>query len=300
MYDIIIVGGGPAGMTAAIYGASARKKVLILEKDSMGGKILKTNKIKNYPGFEEISGFDYSNNLFNQVKKLGVEVKFEEVLKINKDKSIITNKSKYNAGAIIIATGSKNKTLNILNEDKFLGKGISYCATCDGMFFKGKNVAIVGGGNSSISEALYLSNIVKNLYVIYRQKEFKFDSIDLETLKKKDNVTFIFNSTVSKLNGNEFIESITVKNNEDNNESDISVDGLFISIGFTPLSSLCEEILELSDNGYIISNEECTTNIDGVFVAGDVRKKSVRQLTTACSDGTIAAIKAFNYLNRKK
>lgn len=300
MYDIIIVGGGPAGMTAAIYGASARKKVLILEKDSMGGKILKTNKIKNYPGFEEISGFDYSNNLFNQVKKLGVEVKFEEVLKINKDKSIITNKSKYNAGAIIIATGSKNKTLNILNEDKFLGKGISYCATCDGMFFKGKNVAIVGGGNSSISEALYLSNIVKNLYVIYRQKEFKFDSIDLETLKKKDNVTFIFNSTVSKLNGNEFIESITVKNNEDNNESEISVDGLFISIGFTPLSSLCEEILELSDNGYILSNEECTTNIDGVFVAGDVRKKSVRQLTTACSDGTIAAIKAFNYLNRKK
>ena len=300
MYDIIIVGGGPAGMTAAIYGASARKKVLILEKDSMGGKILKTNKIKNYPGFEEISGFDYSNNLFNQIKKLGVEVKFEEVLKINKDKSIITNKSKYNAGAIIIATGSKNKTLNILNEDKFLGKGISYCATCDGMFFKGKNVAIVGGGNSSISEALYLSNIVKNLYVIYRQKEFKFDSIDLETLKKKDNVTFIFNSTVSKLNGNEFIESITVKNNEDNNESEISVDGLFISIGFTPLSSLCEEILELSDNGYILSNEECTTNIDGVFVAGDVRKKSVRQLTTACSDGTIAAIKAFNYLNRKK
>lgn len=300
MYDIIIVGGGPAGMTAAIYGASARKKVLILEKDSMGGKILKTNKIKNYPGFEEISGFDYSNNLFNQVKKLGVEVKFEEVLKINKDKNIITNKNKYNAGAIIIATGSKNKTLNILNEDKFLGKGISYCATCDGMFFKGKNVAIVGGGNSSISEALYLSNIVKKLYVIYRQKDFKFDSIDLETLKKKDNVTFIFNSTVSKLNGNEFIESITVKNNEDNNESEISVDGLFISIGFTPLSSLCEEILELSDNGYILSNEECTTNIDGVFVAGDVRKKSVRQLTTACSDGTIAAIKAFNYLNRKK
>lgn len=300
MYDIIIVGGGPAGMTAAIYGASARKKVLILEKDSMGGQILKTNKIKNYPGFEEISGFDYSNNLFNQVKKLDVEVKFEEVLKINKDKSIITNKNKYNAGAIIIATGSKNKTLNILNEDKFLGKGISYCATCDGMFFKGKNVAIVGGGNSSISEALYLSNIVKNLYVIYRQKEFKFDSIDLETLKKKDNVTFIFNSTVSKLNGNEFIESITVKNNEDNNELEISVDGLFISIGFTPLSSLCEEILELSDNGYILSNEECTTNIDGVFVAGDVRKKSVRQLTTACSDGTIAAIKAFNYLNRKK
>lgn len=300
MYDIIIVGGGPAGMTAAIYGASARKKVLILEKDSMGGQILKTNKIKNYPGFEEISGFDYSNNLFNQVKKLGVEVIFEEVLKINKDKSIITNKNKYNAGAIIIATGSKNKTLNILNEDKFLGKGISYCATCDGMFFKDKTVAIVGGGNSSISEALYLSNIVKKLYVIYRQKDFKFDSIDLEILKKKDNVTFIFDSTVSELNGNEFIESITVKNNEDNNESDISVDGLFISIGFTPLSSLCEEILELSDNGYILSNEECTTNIDGVFVAGDVRKKSVRQLTTACSDGTIAAIKAYNYLNNKK
>lgn len=300
MYDIIIVGGGPAGMTAAIYGASARKKVLILEKDSMGGQILKTNKIKNYPGFEEISGFDYSNNLFNQVKKFDVEVNFEEVLKINKDKSIITNKNKYNAGAIIIATGSKNKTLNILNEDKFLGKGISYCATCDGMFFKGKTVAIVCGGNSSISEALYLSNIVKKLYVIYSQKDFKFDSIDLETLKKKDNITFIFNSTVSKLNGNEFIESITVRKNENNNESDISVDGLFISIGFTPLSSLCEEILELSDNGYILSNEECTTNIDGIFVAGDVRKKSVRQLTTACSDGSIAAIKAYNYLNNKK
>lgn len=299
MYDIIIVGGGPAGMTAAIYGANAKKSVLILEKESIGGQILKASKIKNYPGFEEISGFDYSNKLYEQTKNLNVDIKFEEVIKVSKNKEVITNKNTYKGKSIILATGAKNKKLNIQNEEKFIGKGISYCATCDGMFFKGKTVALIGGGKSAIENALYLSNIVEKLYIIYRQKEFKFDSIDLEKLKEKKNIIFILNSNICEINGDQKLENIIIKNNSTNIKTTINLDGLFVSIGYIPISNLCEEILETDDKGYIVSNENCCTNIEGIFVAGDVRTKSIRQLTTACSDGTIAAINAYNYINKK-
>lgn len=302
MYDIIIVGAGPAGMTACIYACQARKKVLLLEKSVYGGQIVIADKVKNYPGFEEISGYEYANKLYNQVKKFNPDIKFEEVLQINNNddfKEIITSKNSYKSKTVIIATGSKNRKLGLNNEDNLIGKGISYCATCDGMFFKDKIVAIYGGGNNAIDEALYLSNIVNKLYVIYRGKEFKIDSVNLEKLKERKNVEFLLNSNIIDIVGKNSLESIIIKNNETNKENILNLDGLFIAIGHIPVSSMCNNLVNTDKNGYIIANEDCLTNVEGIFTAGDVRIKSVRQLTTACSDGTVAALNAFKYINKK-
>lgn len=303
MYDIIIIGAGPAGMTATIYACQARKKVLLLEKEVAGGQILKADKVKNYPGYEEISGFDYSNKLYSQVKKLNPDIKFEEVLQIknNKDsKEVITSKGNYISKSIIIATGAESRKLGINNEDRLLGKGISYCATCDGMFFKDKIVAITGGGNNAIDEAIYLSNIVKKIYVIYRRKEFRIEATNLNELKEKDNVEFIMDSNIIDIKGEEKLESITILNNTSKEESSLDIDGLFIAIGHIPVSSICNNLIELDEKGYIISDEKCKTNVEGIFVAGDIRIKDIRQLTTTCSDGTIAALAACKYLSNQK
>ena len=303
MYDIIIIGAGPAGMTAAIYACQARKKVLLLEKEAFGGQILKADKVKNYPGYEEISGFDYSNKLYSQVKKLNPDIKFEEVLQIKnniKDKEVITLKGNYISKSIIIATGAESRKLGINNEDRLLGKGISYCATCDGMFFKNKIVAITGGGNNAIDEAIYLSNIVKKLYVIYRRKEFRIEATNLNELEEKDNVEFIMDSNIIDIKGKEKLESITILNNASKEENSLDIDSLFIAIGHIPVSSICNNLIDLDEKGYIISDETCKTNIEGIFVAGDIRIKDIRQLTTACSDGTIAALQACKYLSNQK
>lgn len=303
MYDIIIIGAGPAGMTAAIYAKQARKNILILEKETYGGQILKANIIKNYPGFNEISGFEFATNLYNQVKNLDAEIKIEEVIEIkNKEnyKEVITNKSSYKSKTIIIATGTKNKKLGLNNEDNLIGKGVSYCATCDGMFFKDKIVAVIGGGNNAIDDALYLSNIVEKLYLIYRQKEFKLESNNLSELKSKNNVEFILNSNIIDINGKDKLKNIIIKNNDTNEESIINIDGLFIAIGHIPVSSMCKNIINIDNKGNIIAKEDCITNIEGIFAAGDIRIKDIRQLTTACSDGTIAALNACKYINNKK
>ncbi|MBQ9072836.1 MAG: thioredoxin-disulfide reductase [Bacilli bacterium] len=303
MYDIIIIGAGPAGMTAAIYAKQARKNVLVLEKEVYGGQILKADKVKNYPGFEEISGFEYSTKLYNQIKSLDVDVKIEEVLQIKnneKFKEIITNKNSYKTKSIIIATGAESRKLGLNNEDKLIGKGISYCATCDGMFFKNKEVAIYGGGNNAIDDALYLSNIASKVYVIYRRKDFKFDSMNLDKLKEKNNVEFVLNSNIVNINGNEKLENISIKNNDTEETIELNIDGLFIAIGRIPVSSMCDNLIDLNDKGYVISNETCKTNIEGIFVAGDIRTKEIRQLTTACSDGTVAALNSCKYLNKLK
>ncbi len=300
MYDVIIVGAGPAGMTAGIYASEARKKVLMFEMERYGGQIVNADKVKNYPGFTEISGYDLATLLYNQVKNLDIEVKFEEVIKIedNKDyKEITTNKGNYKAKSVIIAAGAKARRLGIENEENLIGKGISYCATCDGMFFKDKIVAINGGGNTAIDDALYLSNICKKVYLIYRKKDFKIDNVNLSILKKKDNVEFIMNSTIVDIIGKEKLEKIVIKNNDNDKNEEMNVDGLFIAIGYIPVSNMCENLIDIDEKGYILSTEECKTNIDGIFVAGDIRKKEIRQLTTACSDGTVAALNACKYLN---
>lgn len=302
MYDIIIIGGGPAGLTACIYASIARKNVLLLEKNVCGGQILKTDKVKNYPGFEEISGYDYSMKLLNQAESYNPDIKYEEAIEIkNYDdyKEVVTRKDSYKGKVVIIATGAENRKLSLENEENLVGKGISYCATCDGAFYKDKEVAIFGGGNNAIDDALYLSNIVKKLYVIYRQKDFKIDSINLQKLKEKDNVEFILDTVITKVNGNDSLESIIIKNNSTNEEKKLTLNGLFVSIGHIPVSNICKDIIDTTDNGYIIANEDCYTNIDGILTAGDIRKKDIRQLTTACADGTTSALNACKLLNKK-
>lgn len=292
MQDIIIIGAGPAGLTAALYALRANKKVLIFESKIYGGQIVNASKIENYPGLPIVSGFDYVETLYKQVKDLGGEVKFETVLNIDKDKNVYTNKGEYKAKSIIIATGLETKKLGLENEDKFIGSGISYCATCDGNFYKNKNVAVVGGGNTALTDVIYLSNIVKTVYLIHRKDTFKGDVKYLEEIKKLENVKFILNSTIVNLNGNENLESITI-NNKDKNEI-LEVDGLFIAIGQEPKNSCFDNLIETDNYGYIKTLDGVHTNIDGIYVAGDIKEKDLRQLVTAVSDGACAATIAIN------
>ena len=286
MYDLIIIGAGPAGMTSALYALRANKKVLLLESKSYGGQILNTNLIENYPGIPKVSGFEFSENLFNQIKELGVDFKNETVTRIEKDKSVITNKDTYKANAIIIATGAENRKLNIDREEEFIGKGVSYCATCDGNFYKGKKVAVVGGGNTALEDAIYLSNICEKVYLIHRRDSFRGEVKYIDEIKNKSNIDIIINSNVIKLNGSDKLESIDINTN--GNISTIEVSGLFVAIGQVPKNEIFANIIEL-DNGYIASKDGVHTNVEGIYVAGDTRVKDLRQLTTAVSDGSIAA-----------
>lgn len=295
MYDVIIIGAGPAGLTAAIYLGRAGKKVLILEKNVYGGQIVNSKEVENYPAISKISGFEFSNNLYNQAKNFGAELKYETVVNLTKDKEVTTNRGKYQAKSIIIATGLSNRTLEIDGVDSFIGRGISYCATCDGNFFKDKVVAVVGGGNTALEDAIFLSNICKKVYIIHRRTTFRGEKILQDILNKKENVEFVFNSNVVKINGNELLESIIINTN--NEERELQIDGLFLAIGQIPNNSYID-IIELDEKGYAIANEDCKTNIDGIYVAGDFRTKKVRQLVTAASDGATAAINAIEYIER--
>lgn len=307
MYDIIIVGAGPAGMTAAIYARRASKNVLVLESKSYGGQIINTLDIENYPAEEHISGFDFATKLYNQAKNLGAEFNFEEVLEIkNYDsfKEILTTKNRYKCKAVILATGSKNRLLGLPHEEDFIGKGISYCATCDGAFYKNKVVAIVGGGNTALDSALYLSDIAKVVYIIHRREQFTGNQLTLDKLKSKDNVKFILNSTVTKLNPSnpnsaKKLENIEISDKE-KNSTVLNLDGLFVAIGRMPENESFQKILNLNNLGYIMSDETCKTEIEGIFAAGDIREKALRQLVTAVSDGAVAATGAVNFINTIK
>lgn len=293
MYDIIIIGAGPAGLTAAIYALRANKKVLVLEAKTYGGQIVNASNIENYPGIKSISGFDFSTNLYNQVKDLGGEIKIETVININDKKEVTTNKDKYNTKAIIIATGSNNRKLNIDKEEDFIGKGVSYCATCDGAFYKDKDVMVVGGGNTALEDSLYLSNIVNKVYLVHRRDEFRGENKFVEEIKSKDNIELVLNSTIKSINGSDTLESIDVID-KDNNITNIKVNGLFIAIGQEPKNEIFKNIINIDSNGYIETNDGVHTNINGIYVAGDCRNKDLRQLTTAVSDGSIAATTAIN------
>ena len=298
MYDIIIVGAGPAGLTAAIYGRRASKKVLVLEAKSYGGQIINTLDIENYPAESHISGFDFATQLYNQAKDLGAEIIFEKVVEIKneKEKEVITTKNKYLGKTIILATGSENRKLNLEKENDLVGKGISYCATCDGAFYKNKNVAVVGGGNTALEDALYLTDLANKVYLIHRRDEFRGEESTLNLLKMKDNIEFIYNSNVTKLNASEKLESIEVTN-KDGSTKKIDVDGLFVAVGRIPENENFAKLINLDNSGYIIAGEDFNTNVPGIFVAGDNRTKEVRQLVTATSDGAIAATSAIKYIN---
>ncbi len=302
MYDIIIIGAGPAGMTASIYARRALKKVLVLEAVSYGGQIINTLDIENYPVESHISGFDFSTKLYNQAVELGAEFIFEKCIKVDKNDSsfeVFTTSSKYQCKSLIIATGADNRKLGLDKEVEFIGKGLSYCATCDGAFYKKRDVAVVGGGNTALEDALYLSNICNKVYLIHRRDEFRGDISVVEKIKGKNNIEIIYNSNVSKLIGDERLNSIEISY-LDGSKKDISVSGLFVAIGKIPENENFKDIIKVDDNGYIIAGEDCHTNIDGIFVAGDNRTKMLRQLVTATSDGAIAATEAIHYLENMK
>ena len=291
MYDIIIIGAGPAGLTSAIYAARAGKKVLVFEALSYGGQIVNTKQIDNYPALPHISGFDFSTNLYNQARELGAEIRFEKAIDIKVDgekRVVVTENDEYETKAIIIAIGVKNRKLELDREQELIGKGISYCATCDGNFYKDKIVAVNGGGNTALDDALYLSDICKKVYLIHRRDEFRAVTSTVEKVKSQNNIELVLNSTVTKLVGDEKLESIEVTD-KDNNVRTLDVNGLFVAIGQIPENNNIVKEIELNDKGYIVSGEDCHTNIPSVYVAGDIREKDLRQLTTACSDGSMAA-----------
>ena len=292
MYDIIVVGAGPAGLTAALYALRANKKVLVLEAKSYGGQIINAGKIENYPALPNISGFDYATSLYNQVKDLGMEIKYETVIRVEEDKTVVTNKGEYKAKAVILATGSENRKLNLDREREFTGKGVSYCATCDGNFYKNKTVAVIGGGNTALEDAIYLSDIADKVYLIHRRDSFRGEEVYIDEIRNNNNIEIITNSNVSKLNGGEKIESIDITDN-DNNTRNIKVDGVFIAVGQEPKNEIFANVATLNKLGYIVSEDGVHTNVPGIYVAGDAREKSLRQLTTAVGDGSIAAVTAI-------
>lgn len=297
MYDIIIIGAGPAGLTAALYALRANKNVVIFESASYGGKIINAKVVENYPGIEKISGIDFANRLYEQVKKLGAKIVYEKVINIINDtpKKVITINGSYETKAIIIATGLQNRKLNLDREANLIGKGISYCATCDGTFFKNKNVAVVGGGNTAIMDALYLADICKKVFVIYRNEQIKAEAITLNKLKEKNNVEFILNTNITKIEGTDKLSSVEITNKSGEIKS-LEIEGLFIAIGQESQIKDITDELNTDEFGYIITDEDCKTNIEGIYAAGDNRKKQIRQLTTAASDGTIAALTAIKEL----
>ena len=288
MYDVIVIGGGIAGLTSSIYIKRGLKNVLLLEGYTIGGEIVKSQKIENYPGYESISGSDLMTTIYNQAVNLGVEVKNEKVIEIDGEDNnftITTNENKYTSKKVIIATGTKSGVLDI-NEDKYVGRGVSTCATCDANFFKGRDVAVVGGGNSAVEDALYLSNIVNKVYLIHRNNELKANMSTIESLKEKDNVEFLLNTNVKKIIGDNVIEKIIIDTN--NEERELNISGLFICVGRVPISNMFN--VDKDEKGYIITNEDMETSIKGIYAIGDVRNKNIRQLTTAAGDGTVCVI----------
>ncbi len=300
VYDIIIIGAGPAGMTAAIYAGRAAKSVLVLEALNCGGQILNTPDIENYPARAHISGYDFSTTLYEQAKELGAQFIFEKAVGIkdgNGKKTVVTAKNSYEAKAVILATGSANRKLGIIDEEKLLGKGVSYCATCDGNFYRQKVVAVVGGGNTAIEDALYLSNLAKKVYLIHRRDSFRGEETGVNRLLAKDNVEFIFNSNVTRLIYDKRLSAIEVTNKLDGSVKTLEINGLFVAVGRVPENRNFAELIKLDDAGYVQAGEDCHTSCAGIFAAGDNRTKALRQLVTAAADGAMAATEAVKYIN---
>ena len=299
MYDIIIIGAGPAGLSAAIYARRASKSCLVLEGNTYGGQIVNTPDIENYPVEEHISGFEFATKLYTQAVNLGAELKFERAVSIEAEeavKTVCTAKNRYQAKAVILATGAQNRKLGVEREDDMVGKGVSYCATCDGAFYKNKTVAVVGGGNTALEDAEYLADIAQSVYLIHRRDTFRGDSSTVEKLEKKENVHFILNSTVDSLVIDKKLVGVVLADKQ-GKTTRLDVDGLFIAVGRIPENSGFENVVALDAEGYAKAGEDCLTAAAGIFVAGDNRTKQVRQLVTATADGAVAATNAVKYIN---
>ena len=300
--ELIIIGGGPAGLTAAIYAARAKLNMLLLEDQILGGQVRNSYTIENYPGFKTVTGSELADLMQQQAEELGAEIdEFDIVEKVDfsGDKKIIeTSNYIYETDTVIISTGATPRKLPIPNEEKFSGKGIHYCAVCDGAMYEGKVIAVVGGGNSALEEALFLTRFAKKVYMIRRYDYFKGEKSTIDEVMNNPKIEVLFNEDLVDVEGKDFVEKAIIKNTKDNSEKELELDAIFGYIGTEPKTALFKEYLHLS-HGYIPTDENMRTNVEGIYAAGDVREKEFRQITTAVSDGTIAALQAEKYVVEK-
>ena len=300
MYDIIIIGGGPAGLTAALYACRANKSVLVIEKASFGGQITYSPRVENIPGFLDVTGNEFAEKLVEQVLAQNAEVECAQVLKISDNgefKTVLTDSGEFTSKAVIVATGAKHRLLGLEREEEFIGEGISFCAVCDGAFYENKTVAVIGGGNSALQEAILLSDLAQKVYVVQNLDFFTGEEKLVNQLKSKDNVEIILGTVVESILGNEEFEGIVIRNNS-NETSELKLDGMFVAIGLVPQNEEFSDLINLDERGYVAAGEDCRTNANGIFVAGDCRTKSIRQVTTAVGDGAVAALAACEYIDR--
>lgn len=298
IYDIIVIGGGPAGLTAALYARRANKSVLILEKAAFGGQITFSPKVENIPGFLSLSGNEFADHLVEQVLEQGAEVESCEALEIkNGDpKTVVTDSGEFSARAVIIATGAKHRRLGLSREEEFIGEGISFCAVCDGAFYQNKTVAVIGGGNSALQEAILLSEQCAKVYVVQNLETLTGEQKLRDQLAARPNVEIILGTVVEELLGETSFAGIRVRRVADNTLTDLAVDGMFVAIGLIPQNEPFSNVLPLNSYGYADADESCLTPNKGIFVAGDCRSKKIRQVTTAAADGAIAALAACDYI----
>lgn len=300
MKDIIIVGAGPAGLSAAIYARRAGMETVVYEGETYGGQIINTPEVENYPAIAKISGFDFANDLYNQATGLGASVEFDSVTGITGSASEgftveLGSGMKDTAKAVILAVGATNRHLGIDREEALTGKGVSYCATCDGAFYKGKTVAVTGGGNTAVEDAIYLAGVAQRVYLIHRRNEFRAEETLVKAAMALPNLEIVTPYVIKELTGEPKLTGVVLENREDGSTKELAVDGLFVAIGQEPKTALFKDLVALS-GGYIEGGEDCRTNVKGIFVAGDVRTKKVRQLTTACADGAVAALAAVDFI----
>ncbi|HIV85933.1 MAG TPA: FAD-dependent oxidoreductase [Candidatus Monoglobus merdigallinarum] len=292
MYDAVIIGAGTAGMTAGIYLARRGMDAVILESDTYGGQIINSREIENYPGIKSVSGFDFATGLYEQTLSLGGDIRPGRVSGINTGSgymTVLTDDGEYDCKKVIIASGAKNRPLGLRGEDELIGRGISYCANCDGAFFKNKTVAVVGGGNTALDDAEFLAGICERVYLIHRRDEFRGDSVTVEALRQRSNVEFVLSKTVTSLKkgANGSLEAVTVTGG--GSETELNVSGLFVAVGQVPNTDFVRGVVETDPSGYIVAGEDCRTSVPGIYAAGDCRTKSLRQLVTAAADGAAAA-----------
>ncbi len=302
IYDILVVGGGPAGLTAAIYALRAGKNVLVIEKNGFGGQIAFSPKVENIPGFQMVTGTEFADKLTEQAMALGAEVELEKVIGVEKSGDIFTvsteEGSTYEAKAVILAVGVKHRTLGLPGEEDLIGNGISFCAVCDGAFYTGLHAAMIGGGNSAMQEALLLSEVCSKVTIVQNLADFTGEKKLAEALHEKDNVEIIFSTVVTGYKTTDgALSGLQLRNEETGAVSEISVDGAFLAVGLQPENEPFAPLAKLNNWGYFDSLEDCTTKTPGVFVAGDCRSKTIRQVVTAASDGAIAAMNACRYLD---
>ena len=298
MYDIIIIGAGPAGLTAAIYGRRAEKSVLVIEKGVFGGQVTFSPKIENYPGFGELTGTELADKMVEHAISLGAEFEMENVTAIRDGeiKEVVTENGTFQGKTVIIATGAAHRHLGVEGEDKYLGNGISFCAVCDGAFYAGQDVTVIGGGNSALQEAILLSATSKKVTIIQNLPTLTGEEALQNILKAKENVEIICSSVVSGFTGENTLEGIVIKNADTGEEATVPCNGCFVAIGLIPATDFLRGDIKLNFYGYVDANESCRTDMDGVFVAGDCRSKEIRQITTATADGATAALAAIKYI----